>query len=66
MPRFRDGWAHEPDPANKSLRKCFGDTARDFCWSCHYLSSVMAKLVGCKPGAADTIPMLQGKSLSEN
>lgn len=31
-----------------------------------YLSSLIAQLARCKPGAADSILMLQGKSLSEN
>lgn len=47
------------------LRKHFTDTARDFCQSC-YLSSLIVKSVRCQPGAADSILMLQGKSVSEN
>lgn len=48
MPRFRGRWAREPDLANKSPRKCFRDTARDFFWSCCYVSSVIAKLEWCE------------------
>lgn len=44
----------------------FGDTARNFCWYCCDLSSVITKWVRCESGAAETILNLQGKSLSES
>lgn len=53
------GWASDPDPASKSLRKYSGIRARDFARvvMIFFFFPVITELVICKPGAADSILM---------